>query len=284
MSRRRSSVWVGQGVALSLASSLWLLPAGSGAAVTITAAKTTDTATVATCKSGAFKDCTSKAHVDKATPLAGGNADFKKAFDDWNGAQAANAKWSLVDGGALPGGDFTVSQFQATANTSFGGMSIIVDWSYAGADKSSYLWSQGLSINYAPGMLASGTPDATSSFKLDTDAFSKLTACNNTDVGAVWNASPTMGNYYCGPAYPFQTGARQLGDGPKGPWPNSSFEAYAFVSKVDASARKLTLYEGVEYGFVLSATPVPEPGAWQLTVVGIGLLYGRRLRRRARRG
>jgi hypothetical protein len=254
-----------------------LLIAQSAQAVTITSAKTTDTATVASCKSGAYKDCKSTAHVNKATPLAGNDANFKAGFDAWNKGNAADKQWSLVNGGALPGGDFTVSSFGAKADANFGGMNIIIDWSYTGADKSNYLWSQGLSLNYTPGDGAGSTPAATSSPALDTDRFNKLNGCNNKDTAANWSGARNLSNYFCGPAYPYQTGDRQMGDGPQGAWPDSSFEAYAFVSKIDTAARKLTIYEGVQYGFQLSATAVPEPAAWAMALVGVMVV--RRVRR-----
>ena len=262
-----------------LSAACMLLAFGTAGAVTITAPKTSDTATVAKCKNNTYKDCKSTAHVDKATPLKGDNASFKSAFDQWNGLQAAGSKWTLHDGGALPGGNFTVSQFMATATADFGGMSIIVDWSYAGADKADYLWSQGLSLNYKPGDGVDAKPANTSSFALDTDSFSNLAGCNNKDTATSWSAPRDASNYYCGPAYTYQTGERQLGDAPKGPWPNASFEAYALVSKLDRANRKLTLYEGIEYGFVLSATAIPEPATWALMAAG---LIGIGLARRAR--
>lgn len=275
------SRWSLAGTLVGVAS---LFAVSGAGAVTINAAKTSDVATVATCASGAYQDCTSTAHVTKDKSLPGTDADFKKSFDAWNIGNAADKKWTLGDGGALPGGAFTVSQFFAKADASLGGMSIIVDWSYAGADKSDYLWSQGLNLNYKPGDPASTPPAASPSFALDTDKFNNFGACNNTAVGASWGGSFSLTNIYCGPAYPYQTGQRQLGDGPSGPWPNATFEAHAFVSKLDTTNRKLTLYEGLDYGFVLSAKAVPEPGTWLLMAGGLmalGLFTVRRDRRGA---
>lgn len=257
--------------ALPLLVPMVLFMAGTpGHAVTIHATKTTDDKPLATCKAGSYKDCKSSASLDKATSLKGNDAGFDAAFKTWNNGNAANQKWTLKDGGNLPGGEFTVSSFAATASDGLGGLSIIVDWSYSGADKADYLWSQGLSINYTPG--SNAAPANTPSAALDTDRFNSLNACNNKDTATSWSATRTMSNYYCGPAYPYQTGERQLGDAPQGLWPNASFEAYAFVSKIDRNTRTLTIYEGLKYGFVLSATAVPETGAAAMALAGLAVL------------
>ncbi|RZI84116.1 MAG: hypothetical protein EOP38_10320 [Rubrivivax sp.] len=233
-------------------------------AIKINAPKTEDTATVDSCKSGTHKDCSSKARLSK-TSLTGDDAGFKKAFDAWNTTQAAGQKWTLNDGGKAPGGELTTTAFGAKASASVGGLNLIVAWSYAGADKSDYVWSQGLTLNYRPGQ-STGAGTTSSFSALDENVFNKLTPCNNADY------TSGSSNYFCGPAYPYQYGDRQMNDGPSGVWPDSSFSAYAFISKVDRAKRQLTLFEGFNYGFQLSATAVPEPDEWALALAGAGMV------------
>jgi hypothetical protein len=249
----------------ALLSGVMLMLPSLSRAITINAATTEDTATVATCKSGAFKDCTSKATVSK-TSLSGDNANFKSAFDAWNTTQAADKQWTLANGGNAPGGELRTEVFEAKANTDLGGMNLIVSWSYRGADKADYVWSQGLTLNYKPGQ-AVGSSTIGSFSALDENVFNNLSPCNNM------NYTAGSSNYFCGPAYPYQYRDRQLNDGPSGVWPDASFSAYAFISKVDRTNRKLTLFEGINYGFNLSATTVPEPGQWALMLGGMSMVF-----------
>lgn len=241
---------------------------GLAHAIKVNAANTEDTVTKPTCSSGKYKDCTSKATLSK-TSLSAPNNDFKAAFDDWNKGNAAGSKWTLDNGGNLPGGELTVGTFKATAADASGGLELVLNWTYNGADKSDYVWSQGLSVNYRPG----GTGTVPAFPALDENVANGLTPCNNKDV------SGTDKNYHCAPAYPYQFGDRRLSDVPSGPWPDGSFSAFAFLSKIDRTNRKLTIYEGFNYGFTLSATAVPEPGVWAMGLAGLGVLGLRRQRR-----
>ena len=78
------------------------------------------------------------------------------------------------------------------------------------------------------------------------------------------------------PAYPHQYDDRHFYDKPAGPLPNGSFSAVALLTKLDLTARKITAYEGVSYGFVLSAdlapAPVPEPAAVWMMLFGLATL------------
>lgn len=200
-----------------------------------------------------YKDCTSTATLS-TTSLSGDDAEFKKSFDAWNGGLAADKKWTIENGGALPGGELKVSTLQATVGNTIGGMEVRIYWTYDGADKSKFQWSQGLKDNYIIG----------TGGKI-TDPYHEMDNAGSKDS----------------PLYPFQYDDRHFYDGPDGPMPNGSFAARAFLSQVDTATRKLTLYEGVSYGFTLSATPVPEPSSLAMTLFSLVVLMGARYRSRA---
>jgi hypothetical protein len=195
-----------------------------------------------------YVNCTNNSHLDDVT-VKGDNAEFKKSFDAWNATNAAGSKWTFADGGMLPGGDFNVTIFQTFATAALGGVEISVDWTYAGADKGDYKWAQGLYDNY----LLDGSIVAPF-YEMDIMAV----GCDNTNLLK-----------QCPPLYPFQYADRRFYDKPQAPWPNSFFEANAFLSKADSTARTLTIYEGVNYGFQLDAQAVPEPGTLFLMVPGV---------------
>lgn len=200
-----------------------------------------------------YKDCTSTAYLS-TTSLSGNDAEFKKSFDAWNGALAADKRWTLENGGNLPGGELNVSTLHATVGNTIGGMEVRIYWSYDGADKSKFQWAQGLKDNFILG--AGG--------KI-TDPFYEMDNAGSKDS----------------PLYPFQYDDRHFYDGPDGPMPNGSFAARAFLSQVDAEKRVLKLYEGVSYGFTLSATPVPEPSSMALALLSLAMLVGGRYLPRA---
>jgi hypothetical protein len=248
--RRPLALW---SVALGLALVLAHVPAFA-IKITVTDKDKKPLATLATCTSPLgdkpFKDCKSTASLNE-TSLTGDDGAFKKSFDAWNKGLAADKKWSLSDGGKLPGGEFKVTIFRAKAAKTLGGMDMKIEWDYAGADKSKFQWAQGLLDNYL-----TGSPPKI------VDPFYEMDNLGSTTS----------------PLYPYQFDDRHFEDGPEGPWPNTSFLARTFLSQVDAATRKLTIYEGVSYGFELSATPtaVPEPTGLGLALAGIVLLMARR--------
>lgn len=203
-----------------------------------------------------YKDCTSAAHLNATNSLVGNDAEFKKSFDAWNATNAAGAKWTLANGGNLPGGAFNVSIFDALAFVTAGGLEIQIDWTYTGADKGNFKWAQGLFDNY----LVDGSIVA-AHYEVDVRA----AGCDNTNL-----------EKQCPPLYPIQWADQPADldfyDKPLGPWPNSSFEAWTFLSKADFTARQLTIFEGVNYGFRLS---VSEPPTWLLFVIGTACLIAR---------
>ena len=212
-------------------------------------------ATTPTCKGFVdgkdYKDCTSTASVSTDS-LKGDDAGFKKAFDAWNKGLADDKKWTLADGGALPGGEFKISTFKAFTGRTIGGVHIRVEWDYKGDDKAKFQWTQGLLDNFVIGPPAKIV-----------DPFYEM-----DNLGSKTS-----------PLYPYQYDDRHFGDKPQGPMPDGSFAARTFLSQVDAAKRVLTLYEGLSYGFVLSATPVkavPEPDGIALALGGVAVMLALR--------
>ena len=198
----------------------------------------------------AYTHCTSTALLDLGASLGGSDASFKQSFDAWNTGNAATGKWSLKDGGKLPGGIFQVSTFDAIAEAGSGGLEIQIDWTYAGADKGDYFWAQGLYDNYSPSLGKMIEP------------IYKMDVLDGKDLAA--------------PLYPFSYAERYFYDMPAGFWPGAFFEARAFIAQADYTARILTLYEGVSYEFHLE---IPEPSGALLALLGLGSLAARRPRR-----
>ncbi len=224
----------------------------------ISSKKSPDIADIAFCSGAAFRDCSSTAYVDTTKSLTGNDPDFKKGFVDWNARQ--KDKWTLEDGGALPGGTFEIADFYAIAQDDFGGMKLRLNWTYdppLGTPpelmRSNFSWTQGISTNYDP----------KHPFRLDVMSRDK---CLGKIVGL-----PEI-NCNDAPAYPFSYDNGLFSDTPRGAWPNDSFSAFFFVSHIDRVQRKLTIFEGVNYGYTLAASSIPEPSFWYLMLSGFGLV------------
>lgn len=209
-----------------------------------------------------YKDCKSTAKIDDKKSADGKSAEFGKSFKAWNDTNAADKKWTLKDGGALPGGKLNVTIFDALVFDNTGGLEINIDWTYAGADKGDFKWSQGLYDNY----LLSPPKVVKPFHEMDV----KAAGCDNTDLMK-----------QCPPLYPFQYADRHFYDRPLGPWPDSFFDAVALLSKADFAKRELTVYEGVAYSYALSATLVPEPETYALMLAGLAMMGWVLRRRRA---
>lgn len=242
-----------------------LVPLGARAiTVTVTDPNPTYVATRADCMgyfdSKPYKDCKSTASIAAAS-IGGADAEFKKSFDAWNAGLANDKKWTLVDGGKLPGGELKVTVFDAYVTNTTGGVEINVVWEYdeskTGIAKDLFKWSQGLRDNYI-----------TSPAKM-------VPLFYEMDVGG----STTS------PLYPFQYADRHFYDRPVAPLTEGTFIAKALLARVDDTFRTLTTYEGVAYEFQLSGVvPVPEPGtAGLLGLGGLGLLMWSVRRRAAHR-
>ncbi|RBP14429.1 hypothetical protein DFR50_109183 [Roseiarcus fermentans] len=224
-------------------------------------------------------------------------ATFTTAFDAWD---AANGKdWTLVDGGALSGVsvDATIA---AGASDFAAGLSLVL-FTLSGpglasvADK--LVWTQALVISYTPlrGALP-GPIETLDTFDLSQDAAGDNPWFPKTCARPSAGASPAHGAF-CGPIYPFQYGSTlskdkldgvALGtdffyDAPQGVWPDARYQAITLLSEVDPATDTLTVFQGIEYGFTLSATPAPEPPSWALALAGFtaAALAGQRGRRRA---
>lgn len=222
--------------------------------------KSTDTATEPTC-TGFFDGktyfhCTSDAFISTSA-IDGSNTFFGYAFAAWNSMNPVSGKWTLVDGGNLPGGKLEVTTFRAIVGASTGGMEINVNWTYNGADKGDYFWAQGLLSDYTV------SPPSSDGlyFKMDV----KAAGCDNTDLLKK-----------CPPLYPYQYADRSFYDQPTGPMPSAQWEAWDFLSKTNFTNRTLTIYEGIYYGYTLSASPVPEPRTYAMMLAGLIMLVAMR--------
>ena len=143
-------------------------------------------------------------------------------------------------------------------------------------------------VNYAPLVGLLSAPIET----LDTFSLSQDPQGDNPNFAkscSVWsNGAGAKDSTFCDPIYPFQYGTSVAGyyakvgssyygplgddvfyDAPQGLWPDASFEAVTLLSEVDTATDTLTVYQGVEYGFTLTAA---EPPAWALALGGFAAL------------
>ena len=203
-----------------------------------------------------------------------------------------------------------------------------------GPSLSQLVWTQGLVANYSPTLgnlfspivsldtysLSAGSASSGGDF-LGTCApiVTQAPGPNNTKPATIGPTPPNTG--YCDPIYPFQAGSKYNGyvlngvrlstdffyDAPQGAWPSNAFRGIALLSTVTENTnaagaltnQTLTVYQGVSYGFTLSATPttasnrhpgvhadafdvdaVPEPSTVALVVAGLLTLSGLGLMRR----
>ena len=213
-------------------------------------------------------------------------ATFTSAFDAWN---AANGDaWNLVSGGAL---NLTISaHIGLDAGQTSAGLSPVI-FTIGGGNSSllsQLVWTQALVINYTPLQGPLAQPIQT----LDTFSFSQDAAGSNPNFPKTCGSA---GGAACGPIYPFQYGSTlsqdevdgvPLGvdpfyDAPHGGWPNASFDAITLLSTVSTATDTLTVYDGVSYGFGLSAignastaeglqasSAIPEASTWAMMLLG----------------
>jgi hypothetical protein len=183
-----------------------------------------------TCRRAAsYENCVSVAYVS-AKSLDATDFILINAFSEWR-TLPANSGWTMIDGGALPGGTFRVDTLRALARSTVGGAEFKVSWVYDGNDKNEFFWSQPLYNNYDPAV--GGFVDPV--YKMDVATGRRI-------------SKP--------PLYPFQYDDRSFYDRPLGPWPDGFFHASAFLTKVDYTTSRLTVFEGISWGFDLSADPV----------------------------
>jgi hypothetical protein len=225
------------------------------------------------------------------SPVIGGSstsATFTSAFDAWDAANGDS--WKLVNGGVL---NLTINAyFGLDAGQYAAGLEPVI-FTINGASSSllsQLVWTQALVINYTPlqGPLAELIQT------LDTFSFSQNAAGGNPNFPKTCGAS-AAGGAACGPIYPFQYGSTlsqdeldgiPLGvdpfyDAPHGEWPDASFDAITLLSTESTATDTLTVYDGINYGFALSALgntataealgaseAVPEPATWAMMLVG----------------
>jgi hypothetical protein len=248
-------------------------------------------------------------------------SSFTTAFDNWN---VANGDlWTLVDGGTL-NVTLNVEVGLSIGTAGGGLNPVIVTLSNyqqaaGGPSLSQLVWTQALYVNYTPTAGDLASPIAT----LDTYSLSEgssgsggafLTSCaaipgqspgaDNTTPATI--AATPSGKAYCDPIYPFQYASEYAGDSldgvtlsadffydaPQGDWVDDSFRGISLLSTVtfetDSSGniidRILTVYQGVDYGFTLSANTVPESVVGGLLMAPMGFLLRARRRARARGG
>lgn len=242
-----------------------LAPCARAVPVVVPAIDNPDVARVAQCTSAGtpYEKCKSTAYVhDKA--LAGITPLLQSAFDAWNalppdgdGPRGGNKNWSLLPGGALPGGRFKVDpQFSAWAEIPSGGMQFGLTWDWDG-DRDGFSWLQAIHSNYARSDINGDRPG---DFGL-VAPFYLLDTC-----GATLPVSHDSCAGSAPPGYPIQKDW-SLSDVPGAPWPSSFLNAQSFIAQIDAAQRRITVFEGVAWGFRL-AVPAPSP----LALVLAGLL------------
>jgi hypothetical protein len=279
---------------------------GASAGVITIVPKAPYTASIASCQNGAkkFKDCVSTAIIsgDDATisttflkgaynGTAPTNQTFMSTFGVWNNAQKTGVTWTIANGGALNDLTLTVDPFEASATSTAGGIGDItviptMQKGYTGPPLAQLVWAQAVYASFSPG----GGGQANNLDVYSVTHGGNLAGCtalpappansNNVTVN-IPGINPLLGQY-CDPIYFFQFDNKRLVDAPTGSWPDASFRAIALLATVSettdaagkVTAAVLTVYDGVNYGFDLSATAVPEPGSLALALIaGLPIVF-----------
>jgi hypothetical protein len=223
----------------------------------------------------------STSYVGAGISYPGGSL-FGQAFAAWN-ATGGGQGWSLFDGTADGvddlGGTMSVTTFTTEAfddDPYLGGLTIRVNpngLTLANGDPlpalpagEAYVWAQGLYDNY----LLDGATVAPF-FEMD------IADATGGDCQTNGNGG-NGGDPACAPAYPFQNSAGNANLFYDQPGANLGqfFAAEAFFSVIDYTNKSLTIYDGVDYGFVNYA---PEPGTWTLCLAALGAVVFKRCRK-----
>jgi len=165
----------------------------------------------------------------------GNDADFTAAFNSWNNAGPKG--WTLVNGGALAG-TFNVTTYDAGFAGCFGGVKIRVSYVPGAGDPTgaNVAWAQSIDTNAKlAGADGPGNP------YLDIN-----------DSAETWDP----------PVYPFQYADDHFFDFPKRECPGECgaltyWEGHALLSEVDYTNKKLTVYQGIDWGFNIECTTPP---------------------------
>jgi hypothetical protein len=215
-----------------------------------------------------YKNCTSTGYVKNGDALMAITPELRSEFNAWNnlpitgdGPHGGDKAWTLEAGGALPGGTFRVDSFYPWAEIPAGGVHIGLNWDFEG-DRTGYVWIQAIHSNYARSNINADYPG---SYEI-VDPFFLLDTC-----GATLKATDPQCNDVKAPAYPFQN---PMGDHAGGPWLSSFLDAQSFIARIDETQHKITVFEGVAWGFHL----VPEPSTLALLLCGLPALLLRRQR------
>lgn len=246
-------------LAVGLTALVGALGAGPAGAATLVVASDTPQSQLADCANGACEVKTATAFYDPTVITTSSPAFgfYQNAFNNWNAGNPATGKWNLVAGGDLGAGTalnlYLTAHAADTVNRNdpgnlVGGAQIILSANKLQTPNAystptfldSYRWSQAIYSSYAT---AQSPPNY---FGLDVTG-----ACNGSTVS-------------CGPLYPYQyttSGTSVPGitnglfyDNPEGPYPSTLFEAQSWITSADYASRTLTVFDGVAWGFGLSAT------------------------------
>jgi hypothetical protein len=225
---------------------------GDGGSCTLTNGKATDTAYTPI----------------EIAPVNGdtGWANFQAAFNSWNASLAAGSKWTLTTANLSAEAAFTIVTYQPFLGTGdcagdplCGGVEIRVNYNNGGS---------------APNPI-------TGPFG-DTDAVWSQSVLTNQKLGGSLPGNPYLDNTSPAdrsvgpPAYPYQYLGSYLYDRPNRD-ANANWLADAWISTANFTTDTLTVYDGVQWGFTVTA--VLEPSTWAMMLIGfagIGFMAYRR--------
>ena len=214
--------------------------------------------------------------------------NFIDAFGLWNETQGG--AWTLNVGGLLDL-RFEINIVPNAALT-FGGVRPITvaienyKPAAGGPALADLAWMQALYVNYRPPMTTGIEPPL---LMLDDYEYSNgggrewrgrgpfslgckpIPATFGVDNGLTFDRTGALvPRPFCGPIYPFQFADSRFEDVAQSLWPASSLRGIALLSTLDLAKKTVTIYQGVDWGYDLTATAVPEPA--NAALVGIGLL------------